>query len=125
MNPAACSVVGCPADAVRGSSRCRTHLRAQKARSDARRPTARQRGYDDAWERTSKAVLEARPWCECPGCPKCRPHGGCRQRSTDTDHIDGLGPAGPRGHDWTNLRALCHRCHSHRTGRDQGALARP
>jgi len=40
-------------------------------------------------------------------------------RATDVDHIDGLGPNGPRGHDWSNLRALCHSHHSQRTARDQ------
>jgi hypothetical protein len=40
-------------------------------------------------------------------------------RATDVDHIDGRGPKGPRGHDWSNLRALCHSHHSKRTARDQ------
>lgn len=43
---------------------------ARKARHDQRRPSARQRGYDAAWERASKAYL-ARPGndrCDC-GAP--------------------------------------------------------
>jgi ribose 1,5-bisphosphokinase PhnN len=44
---------------------------------------------------------------------------GCVAKATDVDHIDGEGPLGPRGHDWTNLRALCHSHHSKRTARDQ------
>lgn len=39
--------------------------------------------------------------------------------ASDVDHIDGLGPLGPRGHDPDNLRSMCHPCHSKRTAADQ------
>lgn len=57
------------------------------------------------------AYLLAHPICEDPV--------GCIEPATDVDHIDGLGPNGPRGHDWDNLRSSCHSHHSKRTARDQ------
>lgn len=42
-----------------------------------------------------------------------------RPPATEVDHVDGLGPLGPRGHDWSNLRALTKRCHSRVTARNQ------
>lgn len=75
-----------------------------------RATTAHQRGYDRRWRATSAAYRTAHPRCQ---------HPGCHQPATEVDHIDGLGPNGPRGHDWTNLRGLCKPHHSQRTARDQ------
>ncbi|WP_231332648.1 HNH endonuclease signature motif containing protein [Actinomadura graeca] len=52
--------------------------------------------------------LRANPWC-----------GRCGELAVEVDHIDGLGPRGPRGYDPGNLRSLCKPCHSARTARDQ------
>lgn len=78
--------------------------------AEQRRGTARQRGYDARWQRTQAAHLRKHPLCVEPGC--LRP-------ATDVDHIDGLGPLGPRGHDPGNLRSYCHSHHSKRTAVDQ------
>jgi 5-methylcytosine-specific restriction protein A len=43
-----------------------------------------------------------------------------RPRATEVDHVDGLGPLGPRGHDWANLQALTKAHHSRKTGRETG-----
>jgi 5-methylcytosine-specific restriction protein A len=102
----ACSNPTCPHLATRGlCPKCR---REQREAYDRRRPGARARGYDRRWERTRKAFLAAHPDCEL-----------CPAPATDADHRDGLGPNGPAGHDFSNLRALCHSCHSARTARDQ------
>ncbi|MFX4294091.1 HNH endonuclease [Streptomyces bohaiensis] len=37
----------------------------------------------------------------------------------EVDHIDGLGPLGPRGHDPTNLRSMTKQHHSRATARAQ------
>lgn len=74
------------------------------------RPGARRRGYDNRWERTRHAFLRANPNCH---------EDGCLERATDVHHLDGLGPKGPRGHDWMNLEALCHAHHSQRTAAEQ------
>ena len=47
--------------------------------------------------------------------PTCR----CGQPATDVHHLDGQGPTGPRGHDYTNLVAMCHACHSKVTATEQ------
>jgi 5-methylcytosine-specific restriction protein A len=103
-----CNEPGCPVLVERG--KCAMHRRARQRRSDSLRPNAYRRGYDARWERTRRAYLKAHPICEEPGCDA---------KTTDVDHIDGLGPLGPRGHDWTNLRAFCHPHHSQRTAGDQ------
>lgn len=74
-----------------------------------KRPSAAKRGYDAKWRKTRKGYLISYPWCS-----------DCGAKATDVDHIDGLGPKGPMGHDWSNLRSYCHSCHSRRTARDQG-----
>ena len=90
---------------------------------DARRETAAGRGYDAEWQATRAAYLAEHPTCECDDhlkLPAWR-----RPAAEDVDHRDGLGPRGPRGHDWSNLRAMTHECHSRRTARDQpGGWAR-
>lgn len=110
MNTRVCAEPGCP-DLVEGTTRCERHRKQKRRREDRKRPGARQRGYDAEWERTRRAYLAAFPVCQYAG--------GCLEQATDVDHIDGLGPKGPRGRDWANLRGFCHRHHSQRTARDQ------
>lgn len=104
-----CSEPGCP-ELVRGG-KCEVHRLLDRKRSDRRRPGPRDRGYDTRWERTQAAYLAAHPYCE--------DEEGCIEPATDVHHLDGLGPLGPRGHDWDNLQSLCHPHHSKRTARDQ------
>lgn len=104
-----CAEPGCPS--LTRSTRCDEHRKARRRASDAKRPSAAQRGYDAKWRRTRGEYLRTHPICE--------DEAGCIQVATDVDHIDGLGPKGPRGHDDENLRALCHSHHSQRTARDQ------
>lgn len=113
--PKLCTTKGCTSGATPGHSKCETHRLEARRTSDARRPNARQRGYDKTWERTRASYLAAHPYCEC----------GCGKRSTDVDHIDGLGPNGPLGHDPSNLQALAHGCHSRLTAQHNGAFGRP
>ncbi|MGH6657600.1 MAG: HNH endonuclease signature motif containing protein [Actinocrinis sp.] len=84
---------------------------------DAQRPNATARGYDARWRETRRAYLNGHPYCESDAC-KALP-AWKRPAAREVDHIDGLGPLGPRGHDPDNLRALCKPCHSKRTARDQ------
>lgn len=64
-------ICGC-GHTIAGGVRCpceERRARAAKARHDARRPSARARGYDSRWQRESKEFL-ARPenrYCAC-GC---------------------------------------------------------
>lgn len=107
---AVCSEPGCP-ELVDRSGPCDSCRRERRRTSDRRRPSARARGYDAEWQRTRADYLAANPWCE--------DETGCLEPATDVDHKDGQGPSGPRGHDWNNLRSLCHSHHSKRTARDQ------
>jgi 5-methylcytosine-specific restriction protein A len=75
--------------------------------------------YDDPqWRRFSRAYLREHPTCECDDhvrLPAWR-----RPRSQVVDHIDGLGPLGPRGYDLTNLQALTRPCHARKTAMHDG-----
>jgi len=103
-----CSEPGCPE--LTRSGKCEAHRKAARKVSDAKRPSSSERGYDAKWRRTRAEYLARYPDCEEPGC---------NELATDVDHIDGQGPNGPRGHDWSNLRSLCHPHHSKRTAMDQ------
>lgn len=72
-------------------------------------------GYDHHWEAASKAFLVANPACA---------HPGCSAGSAVTDHIDGLGPLGPRGFDPANWQALCWSHHSRKTVLNDGGFGR-
>ena len=104
-----CIEPGCAGLAT--DTRCERHRKAKRRRESARRPSAAARGYGAKWRKTRAAYLRAHPVCEDAS--------GCIERATDVDHIDGLGPKGPHGHDAENLRALCQRHHAQRTARDQ------
>lgn len=99
-----CSVSGCPN--ITDGGRCDDHKRA----AEQRRGSAHSRGYDAKWRRTRRRYLASHPLCSEPDC---------KAPATDVDHIDGLGPNGPHGHDPANLRGYCHPHHSARTARDQ------
>lgn len=107
--PSVCTTKGCTAPAPHGQSKCDTHRLEQRRAHDQRRPSARQRGYDSRWERTRAEHLRLEPNCRMCGKP-----------ASPVDHIDGLGPNGPRGHDHDNLQSLCTPCHSVKTNRSDG-----
>jgi 5-methylcytosine-specific restriction protein A len=100
-----CNIPGCPE--LTTSSRCPAHQSQARKESDGKRPNSSARGYDSKWSQTRRAFLTVHPFCECGA------------RATEADHDDGLGPLGPRGHDWENLTARCKSCHSKRTAKDQ------
>jgi 5-methylcytosine-specific restriction protein A len=106
-----CAQPRCPSLVPKGQTRCERHRKEKRRREDKRRPSAAKRGYDAKWRKTRAAYLKAFPICE-------EEH-GCIEWATDVHHLDGLGPMGPRGHDWENLQALCHRHHSEETARSQ------
>ena len=107
--PSVCNVKGCTQPAPHGQGKCATHHTEYARTIDKRRPNARQRGYDSRWRATRAAYLHSHPHCVQCGAP-----------ATDVDHIDGAGPLSPRGHDWSNLQALCHRCHTAKTNTQDG-----
>lgn len=103
-----CSRPGCPE--LTQAGRCDGCAR----EADRSRGTAAERGYDARWRRTRAAFLHQHVGiCE---------HPGCLALVTDVDHIDGEGPLGPRGHDFSNLRGLCKPHHSQKTIRENGGF---
>lgn len=68
------------------------------------RPSARERGYDKAWERRRRLHLEAGPFCRL-----------CGQLGNEVDHV-----IPHRGAEWLfklegNLQTLCKPCHTKKT----------
>lgn len=106
-----CPTPGCPT--LTASGRCADC--AAKAGRD--RGSARAKGYDSRWERTREAYLRANPYCECDDCMALPAL--LRPVANEVNHIDGLGPLGPRGHDWSNLQAMTKAHHSKHTAREQ------
>ena len=84
---------------------------------DRARGSARQRGYDRDWERLRADVLATRRVCEVPGC-------GSTDR-LNVDHIQSIRFAPQLRLERSNLRVICHPCHSARTARDQGFGRKP
>jgi 5-methylcytosine-specific restriction protein A len=77
------------------------------------RPNSRERGYSTRWDSLSRAFLRRYPNCF-----------DCGTKADVVDHIDGLGPTGPRGFDWSNLQSLCRACHGRKTVRHDGGFGR-
>lgn len=98
----------CPRPGCPNLQPCDKHRRPADLRKS---PTAR--GYDRRWRRKADQYRSAHPTCEHPDCD--RP-------SVDVDHLDGLGPNGPRGYDDDNLEALCHPHHSSKTATVDGGF---
>jgi hypothetical protein len=63
--------------------------------------------YDNPrWRACSRAFLRVHPVCA---------NKECSRPATEAHHIDGLGPTGSRGYDWTNLLPVCKAHHSQLT----------
>lgn len=106
-----CPTPGCPT--LTPAGRCPPcQTRATQARG-----SARAKGYDSRWERTAARYLRDHPYCECDECEALPEL--LRPRATEVNHIDGLGPLGPRGHDPANLQAMTKEHHSAHTAREQ------
>ena len=70
------------------------------------------RGYGSAWQKASKAFLQAHPWCE-----ECKQQGKY-VNATVVDHV--VPHRGDQKLFWdqSNWRALCKKCHDRKTGRE-------
>lgn len=74
--------------------------RKRKVEADARRPTARERGYDSKWDVERRTFLQANPLCE-----------RCSAQATVVDHIEPH--RGDKQLFWSrsNWQPLCRTCH--------------
>lgn len=80
----------------------------RRARFDKERAPSSQRGYDAAWQKLRREFLKHNQFCKC------------NERATDVDHIESVASRPDLRLVWSNLRAMCHPCHSRRTARDHG-----
>jgi 5-methylcytosine-specific restriction protein A len=106
-----CPTPGCPT--LTPAGRCA----ACQAKASQGRGSARAKGYDARWDSTRAAYLREHPYCACGECMAMPVL--LRPLATEVNHIDGLGPHGPRGHDWSNLQAMTKAHHSRHTAREQ------
>ena len=81
---------------------------------DDKRPSARERGYDSAWDKARKGYLGKHPLCaECE-------RKGLERLATVVDHI--VPHRGDKDLFWDsdgNWQALCTGCHNRKTGRGE------
>ena len=101
-----CAVPGCPNRAVKGG-RCEEHWKAAQREYNAQRGSAAAQGYDAKWRRIRGRFLKYHELCVV-----------CGAVATEVDHIVALKDGGT--HEWSNLRAMCKRCHSTKTAREDG-----
>ena len=102
--PAPCLQPGCPTLTLR--SWCDEHRSPNVY--EERRMSAHRRGYTARWAKVARTFLYRHPVCA-----------HCGGAATEVDHVDGLGPHGPRGWDETNWQSLCKSCHSRKTTRER------
>lgn len=103
-----CQHPGCPELIPAGTKYCEKH---KKLHPEAVR-SAGSRGYGRAWQKARKEYLAVHPLCvECM-------KRGLYVKATDVDHI--VPHRGDRTLFWDkeNWQALCHSCHSKKTGRE-------
>lgn len=84
--------------------------RERNARHDARRPNARQRGYNHEWRKARREYLALHPYCAMPGCGK---------PANVVDHIKPH--KGDKALFWSraNWQPLCKPCHDRHKQRQE------
>jgi 5-methylcytosine-specific restriction enzyme A len=93
---------------------CAPHATFAQAVTDAERGNSAARGYGRRWRELRAAVLAEQPLCaSCAG-------GGRVEAATEVDHVVPRSRGG--GDEWSNLQALCKRCHSAKTAREDGGF---
>lgn len=89
-----------------GRTSCTEHGRKLR---DKERGTRQQRGYDAQWQKLRLIVLAEEPLCRF-----CKEEGRTTA-ATDVDHIEPISSAPHKRLERSNLRSLCHECHSRHT----------
>jgi 5-methylcytosine-specific restriction endonuclease McrA len=85
--------------------------RERERRADATRPSSPRRGYDRAWRALRADYLAANPTCKVPGCGA---------PAIEVHHLRDVRAHPHLRLEWSNLRGLCHTCHSRITVTTQG-----
>lgn len=111
----ACRHPGCPELTRDPSGYCQAHRkqswRRYSAEHEARRPSARQRGYDKDWERFRAWFLQRNPLCA-----RCRERGRITTAEV-VHHIQSIRERPDLRLDPENCMALCRDCHEKIHGR--------
>ena len=110
--PRPCRMPGCPVLTTDPSGWCAEHKRAKQQDQDARRGTARERGYGTRWEKARLGWLRKHPLCvQCLAEGRVTP-------ATVVDHI--IPHRGDQALFWdrTNWQALCKAHHDAKTARE-------
>lgn len=119
-----CPHVGCPelhdkriGDCPAGHAKAKR--KAAQQRTDSQRPTARQRGYGKAWERTRRAFLAAHPRCiDCGKPATAADHAPLSRRELIRQGVNNPDA-------WHYLQPRCLRCHSSKTAKHDGGFGNP
>jgi 5-methylcytosine-specific restriction protein A len=123
--PKPCTRCGQPAAA--GQSQCERHLAQARARTDQKRGTAAQRGYNRQHDQVFRAGVFALYGDRCV-MPSPFGYGHCARPATHADHYPKsrreLEAAGDDPNDPRHGRPLCEHHHNSHTGRTQGPLAK-
>jgi len=108
----------CPAGhAPYQGRRCPECAATRKAAADARRPNARQRGYDGKWQRESKAFL-ALPENRLCAC-------GCGKPAEMVDHRIAHKGDARLFWDRSNWQPMTRACNSRKAVREEGGFGNP
>ena len=110
--PQLCTYPGC--STLTQGGRCREHRRQERREHARNRPNPAAMGYGHEWRKASRRFLQ-----ENPLCVYCQ-QAGRIQASEVTDHI--VPHKGDMALFWdrTQWQALCWRCHSSKTAREDG-----
>ena len=117
--PRPCTYPGC--HTLCASGRCEKHRVQVRQEVDARRGSARARGYTTAWQKAREAYLRAHPLCQCEDCDEGR------KRLTPATVVDHKIPhKGDRKLFWdsSNWQAMAKPCHDRKTARESGFAGR-
>ena len=107
-----CAQPGCGALVPPADRFCPNHLRAERKRFDATRPSGSARGYDARWQAIRNQYI-----AEHLLCVKCEAR-GLVVAAAEVDHIIPLARGGTS--EDSNLQSLCKPCHSSKTAREVG-----
>lgn len=105
-----CRWAGC-SELVSGKSGwCQEHTKTSRRQADSRRDrSAARRVYNSSrWKRLRRMILRRQPNCECG------------EATNEVDHIDG----DVTNCRWDNLQAMCKRCHSRKTAKEDGGYGK-
>lgn len=109
-----CAEPGCPELTEKGS-KCDDHRKIDRARQDARRPSAGDRGYGTAWRKVRRIFLNDNPICVLCGADSKVPDHYPKTRR----ELVAEGVSNPD--DSKYLRPLCISCHNSETAKAQAS----